>query len=276
MKTLKEVYKLSTQLDWYGKDQSQVLNARRILDRLGWSSDPSIVDSVTLDNLVLWLRQEGPGGSGCSNATINRYLAAISVMLKRALRAGMIETLPLFPERKRLREAEPRDLVIKREWLAELVELLGPGDLCLVQFLYHVGCRINEALDLTWDRVEEGAVQFVGTKTHKPRRIPLSAPAREALDQARALSPARPFPASYDAFRYRYCKAVAAVCNKLGLSEQTQKEWTIHSLRHTCLTNLAAQGCPLLMLQKWAGHSNVATTQRYIHLSDADLEQYAS
>lgn len=40
-----------------------------------------------------------------------------------------------------------------------------------------------------------------------------------------------------------------------------------HTLRHICLTNMAMNGCPLLDLQTWAGHSDPKTTLRYIHLA---------
>jgi hypothetical protein len=37
-----------------------------------------------------------------------------------------------------------------------------------------------------------------------------------------------------------------------------------HGLRHTFATRLAAAGVPLVKLQEWLGHENLATTQIYI------------
>ena len=47
----------------------------------------------------------------------------------------------------------------------------------------------------------------------------------------------------------------------------------IHSLRHTCATRLARAGWPMAKLQKFMGHADPRTTQRYYdHLEVEDLE----
>ena len=38
---------------------------------------------------------------------------------------------------------------------------------------------------------------------------------------------------------------------------------TIHCLRHTFGTRMAAVGTPMRTLQEWMGHRDIATTQRY-------------
>ncbi len=56
---------------------------------------------------------------------------------------------------------------------------------------------------------------------------------------------------------------VDTVTRRAGISKRTPP----HTLRHICLTNMAMNGCPLLDLQTWAGHSDPKTTLRYIHLA---------
>ena len=46
---------------------------------------------------------------------------------------------------------------------------------------------------------------------------------------------------------------------------------TAHCLRHTCATLLLNNGLPLEDLRRLLGHSSIATTQRYVHLVDADV-----
>ncbi|TDJ66235.1 MAG: site-specific integrase [Planctomycetota bacterium] len=47
----------------------------------------------------------------------------------------------------------------------------------------------------------------------------------------------------------------------------------LHSLRHTCATRLARAGWPMAKLQKFMGHTDPRTTQRYYdHLEVEDLE----
>lgn len=60
-------------------------------------------------------------------------------------------------------------------------------------------------------------------------------------------------------------KNFSKYCAKAGV-----REIHFHSLRHTCLTNLANgygmdKPLPLPQVQKLAGHKDIATTMRYVH-----------
>jgi site-specific recombinase XerD len=46
----------------------------------------------------------------------------------------------------------------------------------------------------------------------------------------------------------------------------------VHILRHTFCSHLAMRGAPARAIQKLAGHEDLSTTQRYIHLSPAAIE----
>jgi integrase len=46
----------------------------------------------------------------------------------------------------------------------------------------------------------------------------------------------------------------------------------IHRLRHTFCSHLAMRGAPAKAIQELAGHQDLATTQRYMHLSPAAVE----
>ncbi len=43
----------------------------------------------------------------------------------------------------------------------------------------------------------------------------------------------------------------------------------LHVLRHTFCLRLAMRGAPAKAIQELAGHENLSTTQRYMHLSPA-------
>jgi integrase len=61
----------------------------------------------------------------------------------------------------------------------------------------------------------------------------------------------------------------AGIAQKNELGESVD----IHSLRHTCATRLARAGWPMAKLQKFMGHADPRTTQRYYdHLEVDDLE----
>jgi site-specific recombinase XerD len=46
----------------------------------------------------------------------------------------------------------------------------------------------------------------------------------------------------------------------------------IHILRHTFCSHLAMHGAPARAIQLFAGHANLRTTERYMHLSPAALD----
>lgn len=65
---------------------------------------------------------------------------------------------------------------------------------------------------------------------------------------------------------WTWSKVVRALANRAGLVE-----FSTHTLRHLCLTDLARSGWELHQIATFAGHRNPTTTMQYIHLSGVDL-----
>lgn len=271
--TMGHLVDICENLDWAGKDPSQWENACRLAQLLGPGTHPGQLTMKALDDLVVELR-----GRGLSNTTIRKYLNAASVLLKRACRLGWIDAVPLMPEKRTLQLPEPRDLVLRDDWFAEMLDALERLEhresLALTLFLRHMGCRVGEALELTWDRVDlrSRRVQFVKTKGNMPRTLPLSNEMLGVVKVMKQRGQMRVFPFSYGTFLNHYSEAKHAACDELQLSPTTRGEWVIHTLRHTCLTELARKGWQAPAIQQWAGHKSLAVTQRYIHAAGIDLE----
>ena len=268
--------------DWRGKDQCQFKNAVRLTGFLGADVHPGNITTQSLDVLVRDLRAGDVTGSELGNTTIRKYLSALQVMLKRAIRKGWIETLPLFPEGRTLPLPEPRDLVIEDEWLECLVDQFEKKeqrvDAALTMFIRQMGCRVGEALNLSWERVsfKHKTVQFIKTKGNAPRRLTLPDSQLKALKAMKERRSPKVFPISYGAFSKHYADAKHHVCAEHYLSDVIEKEWCIHTLRHTRITELAMNGFSAPQIQFWAGHRSLAMSQRYIHAVGMDTTAMAN
>jgi integrase len=66
--------------------------------------------------------------------------------------------------------------------------------------------------------------------------------------------------------RDRVIKAVRGAQRIAGIDQG------VHILRHTFCSHLAMTGAPARAIQELAGHADLSTTQRYMHLSPAATE----
>ena len=67
--------------------------------------------------------------------------------------------------------------------------------------------------------------------------------------------------------RDRVIKAIRGAQRVAGLPQAG-----VHVLRHTFCSHLAMKGAPARAIQELAGHADLSTTQRYMHLSPAATE----
>jgi len=271
--TVASVLEVSLKVDW---SDSPSMRGRgvRACRMLGFNTPITDVTTETLDDLVASLKQDG-----IANGTIRTYLAALSVVLKRARRMKAIYELPLMPEGRTVRKAEPRDLVVQDAWFEHLLSCIEVDDWrLLTAFIWHMGCRVSEAQNLSWERVNftSRRVQFVKTKSLNARQLPMSDEVERILLQSRRAGNRQPFPSKYTSFRNHYKEKVYETCAYFGLGPDIQKEWNIHALRHTKLTRLANAGANAIQIKEWAGHHSLSTSQGYIHSSGIDLESLVS
>ena len=76
----------------------------------------------------------------------------------------------------------------------------------------------------------------------------------------------RPFPQNINAVEHSW----RMVRKKLGLAHE--KDFVMHSLRHTCITRLLKKGIGIEVVSKIVGHKEIRMTQRYNHPSKDDLK----
>ncbi|MBB6178957.1 integrase [Rhizobium flavum] len=201
-----------------------------------------------------------------SNATINRKMAALSKLLRKAYKMGDIHSLPEF---KRQKERAGRIRFLEYDEEDRLFSAIGMKDdhycdLCI--FLVDTGARLGEGIGLRWNDIHEGRATFWITKSGKSRTVPLTTRALEAV-QAQKGRADGPF-ADIDQQRFRSVWNSAK--EQVGLGNDP--DVVPHVLRHTCASRLVRRGADIRRVQMWLGHQTLQMTMRYAHLASHDLD----
>ncbi|BDH56869.1 hypothetical protein MTP03_18080 [Tsukamurella sp. PLM1] len=152
-------------------------------------------------------------------------------------------------------------------------------DLAIAELLYATGIRVSELCGLDLDSVDHGRrVLAVIGKGDKERTVPYGAPADAAL--RRWLDDARPQLAGERSGAALFLGArggrldprqARTVVHEVTGSVPGGREVAPHGLRHTAATHLLDGGADLRVVQELLGHSSLATTQLYTHVSVARL-----
>jgi integrase len=202
---------------------------------------------------------------GNQPATINKKVSALRAMQSDAILHGFIADAPKLPQQMRLRNL--KDRVLSDQERDQMVRLFlqweQPAGADLLVWLLETGCRWGEAESLTGGDVDlaAGRVTFSKTKTNRPRSVPLT---KRAQDAVRGHLPAVPghrvWPYTYKQYNTLFGRAKSV----LGLADDTA--FGIHTCRHTCASKLASKGVSQGMLMAWGGWRSLAAVQRYMHL----------
>lgn len=140
----------------------------------------------------------------------------------------------------------------------------------IVPLMLMFGCRKRELLDAKWVDfdLERRNWHIPMSKNGKARNIPISSQALELLQKLPTWEGCQfvvPNPETKKPFGNLYCSWNTARV-RAGLPEVR-----MHDLRHSFASNLVNAGQSIYVVSKLLGHSQIKTTARYSHLSDATL-----
>lgn len=260
--SLRQLFERYGDILWMpGSHKYNVTNFIGELHELLPEPDFSAFSEEMLDDLVGKLRKRGN-----SNATINRKIAALRKLLRKAQKMGDLVSLPEFKRQKekagRIRFLEPNE----EELIFSELRAMSAAYYRLSVFLVDTGARLNEGLGLRWNDVSSRRATFWVTKSGRSRSVPLTKRASEAVFGGdRRLS--GPFA---DITEYKYRAAWNMVKEHIGLG--ADKDVVPHVLRHTCASRLVQGGIDIRRVQMWLGHQTLSMTMRYAHLASHDLD----
>ena len=266
--TMKEAMSLTYEMRWKGKacERTAMGYCQQVVDFYGAGYPIAKVDAPSFMRLRQFFAQKGN-----SNATINYKGCCLSSLLKCSELMGHIKASPRLPDQ--LPIAPPKDRVItpreEQAFVSYFQAIMEPEAADMFTFLINVGCRFSEAERMQSGEVDLGrrSVYFPKCKNNKPRTVPLTGQALSAVEgRVSPVKKYRVFSYSYRQYKYLFAKAKGA----LGL--EYDKQLSIHTLRHTCASRLAAKGVSLPAIQAWGGWSSLGAIQKYLHLDITGLE----
>lgn len=228
---------------------------------------------------------------GLAPATVNNIVGVLSSMLRCAVKWGVILTMPEIEE---MPTEEPPfrfydDLDYGR--LIEAARALDPQILAMVLLGGDAGLRRGEIVGLEWGDIDfqrdalhisrsvcSKTGRLTPPKGGRKRIVPMTNRLRAALlalprglqgpvlrrEDGRRL----PWATPREWMRRVQRRAQARFTLSTGVLGDVDTSGYLHGLRHTFCSRLAMKGAPVKAIQEFAGHAEMATTMRYMHLSE--------
>ncbi len=255
-----------------------------------WGDEPiSKLNAETIRKYRLWLnRLKGKDGETLGVATRNYHLIALRHMLKYCTK---VDIEALAPAKIELASSTRKEVTfLNQEELTRLFQqpdtstLAGLRDLAILELLYSTGLRVSELTKLNKENLNLELGEFtIRGKRQKDRPVFITQSAKEILEQylqKRAdnspplfirLAGTKKVDTSGDLLRLTP-RSVQRIIQKYALLAGITKHVSPHTLRHSFATNLLMNGADLRSVQSLLGHSNIATTQVYTHITDPHLK----
>lgn len=248
------------------------------------------VDELVLVDLSLlraWLGEMAD--RGMARSSIGRRSAAARTFFAWCKRRSLVEVNPAARLRAP-KQAKHLPHVLKAEQADALLNEAGDPasgtgpehlrDLAVLELLYATGIRVSELVGIDIDDIdgERNTVRVLG-KGRKERVVPYGAPAAAAVDgwlrRGRpALAKSGSGPALFLGVRGGRLdvRQVRRLLDKAMRAAAPEGHLSPHGLRHSAATHLLDGGADLRSVQELLGHSSLATTQIYTHVSAERLK----
>lgn len=244
------------------------------------------LDALSLPLLRGWLAAQA--GSGAARTTLARRTSAVKTFTAWAARRGLLTTDPAVrlqvPKARRtlpavLRQDQALAAMTAADLGAEQGDPLALRDRLIVELLYATGIRVSElcGLDLADVDTDRQLLRVLG-KGNKQRTVPFGKPARTSLsawlgDGRPTLVTAESGPALLLGPRGRRLdpRQARTVVHQTMSAVAGAPDIGPHGLRHSAATHLLEGGADLRVVQELLGHTSLATTQLYTHVTVARL-----
>ena len=238
-------------------------------------------DTLNISHLRSWLANQQV--KGASRTTLSRRATAVKLFTRWAAKqsylpsdvgANLATPKPhrVLPE---ILDTKQADEVIKsmESFASDTQSPSAIRDLAMVEVLYASAIRVSElcGLDLTDIDYERQTLRVLG-KGNRERIVPIGNPAMHALSDYLKVRSEFQNDRSGDAL---FLGSRGKRIDQRQVREVVYKNAQLgpHALRHSAATHLLEGGADLRTVQEILGHSSLATTQIYTHVSAERLQK---
>ena len=212
-----------------------------------------------------------------------RKITALKGFIDYLVHNKLLDTNVVIANRMRKEEHLPTVLTIEEmNALIQAVpnhKLSDKRDAAILELMYATGIRVSEVINLRLDQYypEEQFIRVIG-KGNKERLVPFGRYAKDKVEaylQARAFNHIQPSPYLFLSNRQEPMtrQAIWKLIKKYAKKANIQTDVTPHTIRHTFATHLLNNGVDLRAIQEMLGHSDISTTQIYVHVAFKDIER---
>jgi integrase len=252
------------------------INDAQIVARLKAFFGNRSLDSLTPDFVEAYFNHRRKEGNKLhkrdylKGSTLNRDMACLKTLIRRAMLNRQIERNPIEGVRK-FKEYS-RDRTLAKEELLRFMELCPPHLKSIVELAYLSGMRRGEILGLRWDQLDLKnkviVLEAADTKTQEKREIPLSQKLIQ-LFQRIPKTLGNPFVFTYKGKNIGNIRdAFKRVCRKAGIND-----FRFHDLRHCAITNLRKAGVSDSVIMSISGHKTHAVFRKYDRVDRDDRQE---
>ena len=239
------------------------------LDEIGRDA----IDRITADKLKV----------GVANATVNRVLAVLRAVLRRAVNEW--EWLDRAPRVRLLPESTRRIRWLTHEEADRLLAALPEHIAEMMRFTLATGLREHNVTHLEWSQVDlerrHVMIHADQAKARKAIAVPLNADAVLVLRHQQGKHATRVFTYQPPHRKGKPARDPRPVKNantkvwRTALEQTGIKDFRWHDLRHTWASWHVQQGTPLHVLGELGSWESPQMVRRYAHLTSDHLREYA-
>jgi len=148
----------------------------------------------------------------------------------------------------------------------------------ILALLYSCSLRVSELINLKWSHIDKSrmVINIIQAKGNKDRQVALNDILITLLYEYHADYKSKEYVLNGQKSPQYSERSVGEVVKQLAAKAGIKKDVYTHLIRHTSATHMVENGTDINLIQKLLGHSNVKTTNIYLHISDNHISKIPS